>query len=106
MIQSVDEVKLGLDSAKLGMRGGLDALKGQGAGIEQSIEQAERRIGEVAGAVLEIQNGLKALKEQSTKMTQSMEQAKWRMLHVAIVSKGWTLILTASLCRRSSSEDL
>jgi hypothetical protein len=106
VIQSVDEVKLGLDSAKLGMRGGLDALKGQGAGIEQSIEQAERRIGEVAGTVLEIQNGLKALREQSTKMTQSMEQAKLRMLHVAIVSKGGTLILTASLCRRSSSEDL
>jgi hypothetical protein len=110
VIQSVDEVKLGLDSAMLGMRGGLDALKGQGARIEQSIEhsieQAERRIGEVAGTMVEIQNGLKALKEQSTKTTQSMELAKLRMLHVAIVSKGGTLVLTASLCRRSSSEDL
>ena len=102
MIQSFDEVKLGLDSAMLGMRGGLDALKGQGAGIEQ----AQRDIGEVAGKVLEIQNELKDLREQSTKMNQSMEQGKLRMLHVAIVSKGGTLVLTASLCRRSSSEDL
>ncbi|KAF8486642.1 hypothetical protein JB92DRAFT_2799171, partial [Gautieria morchelliformis] len=76
IIQSVDEAKLRLDSAKLEMRGGLGALKGQSVGIKESIEQADRRIGEVAGTMLEIQDGLKALKEQSTKINQTVKQHK------------------------------
>ncbi|KAF8484357.1 hypothetical protein JB92DRAFT_1574797 [Gautieria morchelliformis] len=76
MIQSVDEAKLCLDSAKLEMRGGLEALKGQSVGIKESMELADRHIGEFARTVLEIQDELKVLKEQSTEINQSVKQHK------------------------------
>ncbi|KAF8530661.1 hypothetical protein JB92DRAFT_510276 [Gautieria morchelliformis] len=76
MIQSVNEAKFHLDSAKLEMLGGLEALKGQSVGIKESIERADRRIGEVAGTILEMQDGFKAMKEQSTEINQSVKQYK------------------------------
>lgn len=89
-IQSVDEVKLRLDSATLETHG---LLKSQGAETKEGAE----RLREV------IQD---ALTEQRTKMKQSMEQAELRTLHVVIVFKCGALILTASLCRKTSSGSL
>jgi ElaB/YqjD/DUF883 family membrane-anchored ribosome-binding protein len=89
-IQSVDEVKECLDSATLETH---RLLKSQGAETKEGAE----RLREV------IQD---ALTEQRTKMKQSMEQAELRTLHVVIVFKCGALILTASLCRKTSSGSL
>jgi hypothetical protein len=93
VIQLVDEVKLRLDSATLETHG---LLKSQGAETKEAIEGAER-LREV------IQD---ALTEQRAKMNRSMEQAELRTLHVVIVSICGALILTASLCRKTSSGSL
>jgi peptidoglycan hydrolase CwlO-like protein len=67
---------------------GVEALQGQTAEMSQSIEQAESRIGDVAGATQNIQSGVQSLQRQNTHISNAMEQAKLRMSHVTIVSKG------------------
>jgi hypothetical protein len=82
---------------------GVEALQGQSAEISQSIES---HIGNVAGATQNIQNDVQSLQRQNAQISEAMEQAKLRASRVVIVSERGTPILTASLCRRTSSGGL